>query len=201
MNIALADALDLSVIYGLASAVSYGAGDFASQIAGRSIGVWRATFVYYLLGFVLLSAWLLVRSSAWSDLHAVPLWAWLSAITAGLSLLSAVIFFTQGLITGRIEVVAPVMASYGAVTALLSAVMGQKFSSLGALGLALIVSGACLIAVPTATTRDFRLSLWLRMGAGGCACLWDWLLDSGGVRGAWRWARSFRCGWFTPQAC
>jgi hypothetical protein len=43
--------VDLSVIYGLSSALSYGTADYLSQKAGRAVGAWRASFYYYLLGF------------------------------------------------------------------------------------------------------------------------------------------------------
>jgi uncharacterized membrane protein len=145
--------VDFSVIYGLASALSYGAGDFASQIAARAIGVWRATLYYYLLGFAALSGWLLVRPTAWSVIQNASPRIWVLAVVSGLALLTAVVLFTQGLIKGRIEVVVPVMASFGAVTTLLSIATGERISWAGTFGIALVIAGACLIAVPSAGAR------------------------------------------------
>jgi drug/metabolite transporter (DMT)-like permease len=148
--------LDFSFIFGLASALSYGAGDFATQLAGRAIGVWRATLYYYLLGFAALSAWLLVRPSAWDVIQSAAPWVWATAIASGLALLTAVVLFTQGLINGRIEVVAPVMSGYGAVTTVLSALTGERFTWMGIVGIALIVAGACVIAIPPAGVRTAK---------------------------------------------
>jgi drug/metabolite transporter (DMT)-like permease len=145
--------LDFSIAYGLASALSYGAGDFASQIAGRAIGVWRATFYYYLLGFAALSGWLISRADSWGAIQSVSPYVWVWSVASGLALLAAVVLFTQGLIKGRIEVVVPVMASYGAVTTLLALATGELLSWTAILGIALVVVGACLIAVPSAEAR------------------------------------------------
>jgi drug/metabolite transporter (DMT)-like permease len=144
--------VDFSVICGLTSALSYGTGDYLSQIAGRAVGVWRTSFYYYLLGFAALSIWLLLQPQVLSRAHSAPPGAWWLSIGSGLTLLAAVILFTQGLIKGTIAIVAPVTASYGAVTTLLSFAAGERFSSHGGFGIALTIAGACLVAVPA--SRD-----------------------------------------------
>jgi drug/metabolite transporter (DMT)-like permease len=150
--------VDLSVIYGLASALSYGAGDYLSQIAGRAVGVWRTSFYYYVFGLAALSIWLLLRPNVSHRAQGAPLVAWAAAIGSGLPLLAAGVLFTQGLIKGRIAIVAPITASYGAVTTLLSFATGERLSSHAALGIALTIGGACIVTVPASRSSSLEAS-------------------------------------------
>ena len=146
--------MDSSIWFGLLSAFAYGAADYLSQVAGRQIGAWRATLYYYALGFVALSVALCLQPFGFQHLSRVPLSAWLIAVASGLLLLAAVVLFTQGLIKGSIAVVAPVMASYGAVTTLLSLLAGERFSYRTISGIALTIAGACGAAVRPAGSRS-----------------------------------------------
>jgi drug/metabolite transporter (DMT)-like permease len=83
------------------------------------------------------------------------LFTWLLALGSGVTLLTAVILFTQGLVKGSIAVVTPITASYGAVSAVLSFAMGEKFSTQGASGIAATVVGAGIVAIP-ASRNDLR---------------------------------------------
>jgi drug/metabolite transporter (DMT)-like permease len=140
--------VNVAVICGLVSALSYGTGDYLSRVAGRAVGPWRASFYYYILGLGLLSIWLLWNSNELHRARGSGVMVWALALATGVAMLAAVLLFTRGLIRGTIGVVAPVTASYGAVTALLSVWMGERFSIYGTLGIALIVAGACLTAAP-----------------------------------------------------
>jgi EamA-like transporter family len=91
-----------SVLWGLISALSYGIADYISQIAGRTVGVWRTSFYYYFIGFIALSCWLLFQPIPW---HAPPS-AWAAGVLSGLLLLFAVVSFTQGLVKGQIAAAA-----------------------------------------------------------------------------------------------
>src|SRR5215469_12548667 len=140
--------MDLAALYGLASALCYGAGDFLWQAAGRAAGLWRSSFYGSLVGLVALSAWLLLRPELTaSALTSAPA-AVVASIIAAVLLEAASVLLTQGLIRGSLAVVAPVTASYGAVTAILSAASGEHISRDAAAGLALIIAGACVVAIP-----------------------------------------------------
>jgi drug/metabolite transporter (DMT)-like permease len=145
--------LDTSVIYGLTSALGYGTGDYLSQKAGRAVGLWRSSFYYYCIGLVLLSIWIVMHTHELQRARSSDSMTWLLALGAGTALLAAVLLFTRGLIKGAIGVVAPVTASYGAVATALSLAQGDRFSTLGALGIALTVAGACIAAIPA--SRDY----------------------------------------------
>jgi drug/metabolite transporter (DMT)-like permease len=95
--------VDLSVLCGLLSALSYGIEDYLSRVAGRKVGVWRTSFYYYLIGFAALSIWLFVQSQIKHPPHNASVTAWSAAVGSGVLLLSAVLLFTQGLVKGQIR--------------------------------------------------------------------------------------------------
>jgi drug/metabolite transporter (DMT)-like permease len=140
--------VDSAIVYGLLSAFAYGAADFLSQDAGRKVGAWRASFYYYVLGVAGLSLWISMQQRGWQSLPGVPVSAWLMAAGSGILLLAAVVTFTQGLIVGQIAVVVPIMASYGAVTTVLSLAAGEHMTARTGAGIALTICGACGAGMP-----------------------------------------------------
>lgn len=145
--------LDIAMICGFVSALSYGVADYVSQRAGRTVGVWRTSFYYYVLGVGVLSAWLLLDPAASAPVPWHTRSGWLAAIASGFALLAAVLLFTKGLVAGNIAVVVPITATYGAVTTLLSVAMGERFSRLSVFGVGLIIGGACLVAMHSPVQR------------------------------------------------
>jgi drug/metabolite transporter (DMT)-like permease len=143
------ETVDWAVFYGLAAALGYGTGDYLAQLAGRAVGLWRSSFYAALLAIAVLSACLVLEPAIVRQALRAPPSAWWAAIGSGVMLLAASVLFTQALIKGSLPVVAPVTASYGAVTTLLSIASGERFSSGTALGLALIILGSCIVAIPT----------------------------------------------------
>jgi len=139
--------MDLALLFGLASALAYGSGDYLWRHAGRAVGLWRSSFYGALAGLLALSVGLLFEPAAVRHALAAPAVAWVGCVGAALALVAASIFLTQGLIRGTLAVVAPVTASYGAVTALLSSLAGERFSAVATLGLALVIGGACTVAI------------------------------------------------------
>jgi drug/metabolite transporter (DMT)-like permease len=169
---------DPSIVCGLVSAVAYGAADYLAQRAGRTVGVWRTTFYYYLIGLCTLAPWLLgtdalerVRNSSGFTLGA--------ASASGVALLVAVLLFTQGLVRGRIAVVAPITAGYGAVSALLSIMAGEAASVRSVAGIGLIVMGACTLAAPVRDPKDTAASSG-----------WPWALGAAGAYGVGFWLQA-----------
>jgi uncharacterized membrane protein len=139
--------MDLAVLFGLAAALGYGAGDYLWQHAGRAVGLWRSSFYGALVGLVALSIWLLAEPAVVKHALSAPAGAWMGCIAAAAALVAASILLTQGLIRGSLAVVAPVTAGYGAVTAILSAATGERFTGAATLGLMLVIAGACAVAV------------------------------------------------------
>lgn len=139
--------MDLALLFGLASALAYGTGDYFWQHAGRAVGLWRSFFYGALVGLVALTAWLLTEPAVVRHALAAPRGAWIGCVGSALALAAASILMTHGLIRGTLAVVAPVTASYGAVTAVLSAFTGERFSVAATFGLVLVIAGACTVAI------------------------------------------------------
>ena len=78
--------MDLAVLFGLASALCYGTGDYLWQVAGRGLGVWRSSFYASVIGVAVLSAWLLLAPGlVRAAFNATPL-AWGAALAAAVAL-------------------------------------------------------------------------------------------------------------------
>lgn len=140
--------MDLAAFFGLASALCYGTGDYLWQVAGRAIGLWRSSFYGSLLGLLALTAWLVLDPGVTVVAMTSAPRAALAALIAGVALEAGSLLLTQGLIRGSIAVVAPVTAGYGAVTTVLAVANGARFSRSVSGGLALIIAGACIVAIP-----------------------------------------------------
>jgi drug/metabolite transporter (DMT)-like permease len=145
--------VDLAVICGLASALSYGAGDFFSQAAARALGLWRSSFYLYLFAFAVVSIWLVAQLGVGSVPHGSKA-AWAACVISGMVLLGGAVLFTQGLIRGSLAVVAPVTASYGAISTVLAVLAGEPLTRQTLIGLALTILGACIVAIPRPSSTD-----------------------------------------------
>lgn len=140
--------MDLAAFFGLASALCYGTGDYLWQVAGRAVGLWRSSFYGSLVGLLALTVWLILEPRVTAGAVTSAPRAVLAALAAGVALEAGSLLLTQGLIRGSIAVVAPVTAGYGAVTTALAIATGAHFSRRVSSGLALIIAGACIVAIP-----------------------------------------------------
>jgi drug/metabolite transporter (DMT)-like permease len=140
--------LNSAVFLGLLSALSYGATDYLSGPAGRAAGVWRSLFYGELLAFCVLSAWFVIAPPAVHFALAGNELAAMAIVASGVILLASAGALTRGLMTGNLAVVAPVAATYGAITALLSAATGERISGGAALGIAVTLLGVWIVSIP-----------------------------------------------------
>jgi len=108
-----------SIFLGLLAALLYGATNFAVRPACRGAGVFRTMLYGQWLAIPFLSIALALRGVP----HA-PVSAWSMLVLSDLLLLCATGFVCYALARGRIPVAAPIAASYGGVSALLSALAG-----------------------------------------------------------------------------
>ncbi len=99
----------LGIVFALASAVSWGTGDFGGGVATRSQGQFQVLFLVTLPGLVVLGLMALVMGEpmpAWKDI----LWA----LSGGLSGALGIAYLYQGLSRGNAATVAPTAAAIGA---------------------------------------------------------------------------------------
>lgn len=125
----------LPIILGLASALSWGTGDFAGGLASRKVGPYRAVMFAEAIGLGGILIALPFFSEALPDLRSV-LWSILAGVIGSAGLIA----FFEAMRRGRLSVVAPLSALLGAVVPVVigSIVDGlPERSVFGGVGLAL----------------------------------------------------------------
>jgi drug/metabolite transporter (DMT)-like permease len=135
----------MGILLGLLTAVAWGGSDFAARFATHRIGALRTTLYMQLAGFFLLTIFLphvggwghLTDGSGWRP------WAWggLAGVVNGVSTLALYRSFE----IGKMAVVAPLSASYPALTVLLSLFTGEHLKATRGVGIAFILAGALLV--------------------------------------------------------
>jgi drug/metabolite transporter (DMT)-like permease len=138
----------MAALLGLTAALCYGIGDYLARVAGRQVGVWPVLFFTELVSLVLLSLWMSAAASPAVLFFNAPADIRVAALLSALLLFVAVTLLTVGLVRGNLAVVAPVTATYGAVTTALAVLGGEPLNVTVANGLLLTIGGVCLLSVP-----------------------------------------------------
>src|ERR1700738_1006484 len=130
------------MLFGLASALGFGAADLFGATSVKKIGVLLTLLIIQTLNVVTLSLLILTP-------YAGPLstsWAVRAAILSAGALGTVSYFsFLRALQLGPVSIVTPVFASSAALTVVLSVVIdGERFSALAATGIALTIVGVVL---------------------------------------------------------
>lgn len=154
----------LAVVYGLASALSWGAGDFSGGMASRRTSVYFVILLSQTVGA------LIMLLAALGLGEAVPAWTSLTvAALAGISGVVGLIALYKGLAGGTMSVVAPITAAVAAAVPVLVALLLEGWpSAWQMLGFGLALVAVWLLAQDSAGQRiELRsLSLPLIAGAG-----------------------------------
>jgi len=100
----------LSILYGIASALSWGAGDFAGGLSSRRVGAYRAVFYADFFGLLLLLAAYFVYPETLPDARVL----WVSAIGGMLGTVGLLVLY-YSLTKGLMSIAAPVSALFAAV--------------------------------------------------------------------------------------
>jgi drug/metabolite transporter (DMT)-like permease len=131
----------LTILFGLASAVGWGAPDVALAQAVRRVGAFPVVFGSIVIGTVLASPLALILD--------LPDWTQRSLLLAPLVGILTVVGFQAGftaLREGAVSVVAPIIACEGGVAALFSIAGGEHLNGLVLLGLPFAVAGVVLVS-------------------------------------------------------
>jgi drug/metabolite transporter (DMT)-like permease len=138
----------VNLLYGLVAALGWGTGDFLSRGPARRAGAYRTVFYVQFAGIALLGLYVAFGGAGgYGPLFAAPapLWGW-ALLACVLNTLSTLALY-RGFAVGRLSVVAPVTASYAAVTAALAVALGgERPGALGAVGILICLAGAVLVA-------------------------------------------------------
>jgi drug/metabolite transporter (DMT)-like permease len=134
----------MGILLGLAGAVLWGFADFAARFSSRRIGAYRTMLYMQALGFLLISPYVKFAG----DFSGVPRgWhPWLVAIFAGAINTVASLALYRSFETGVMTIVAPVSASYPALTAALAFWSGERIGAIRGAGLAVTFLGVLLAA-------------------------------------------------------
>src|SRR5258706_5760692 len=136
----------MGILLGLLTALTWGGADFIARFATHRIGALRSMLYMQLIGFLLLSSvlpWLggwghLADGSGWQP------WAW--GILAGfLNAVSGLVLY-RAFEIGKMSVVAPLSASYPALTLLLSWMTGDRLSVARIAGIFCTLVGVVVVA-------------------------------------------------------
>ena len=131
----------LTILFGLASAVGWGAPDAVLAQAVRRIGAFPVVFGSIAIGTVLASPLALVLD--------LPDWTERSLVLAPLVGVLTVVGFQAGFMSfkdGAVSVVAPIIACEGGVAALFSIAGGERVNGLVLVGLPFAVAGVVLVS-------------------------------------------------------
>jgi drug/metabolite transporter (DMT)-like permease len=135
----------MGVLLGLLTALLWGSSDFLARFATHRIGTLRAMLYMQLIGFLLLSAalpWLgglgYLGEGRWQP------WAW-GALAGAVNAVSTLSLYRSFEI-GKMAVVAPLSASYPALTVALSLLSGERLSAVRAAGIICTMIGVVLVA-------------------------------------------------------
>ncbi|HEX4370479.1 MAG TPA: hypothetical protein VH019_03955 [Rhizomicrobium sp.] len=165
--------MGISISLGLLAALLYGAANFTVRPACQGAGIFRTMLYGQWLAIPFLTIAALVRG-----IPHVSFGTWGVLIVSDLLLLGGTGLVCHALSRGRIRVAAPIAASYGGVSALLSALAGASLDAPKWIAIALITIGCVLAAgrgKGTGPSRDTESGAFPAAGAALLFGLAYWL--------------------------
>jgi drug/metabolite transporter (DMT)-like permease len=156
----------MGILLGLLTALSWGGADFIARFATHRIGTLRSMLYMQLIGFLLLTISLpalggwghLADGSGWRP------WAW--GFLAGFFNSMAGLGFYRAFEIGKMAVVAPLSASYPALTLLLSWMTGERLSAVRIAGIVCTLVGVVIVAGGEKTPDENDAEAVRRRGRG-----------------------------------
>ncbi len=156
----------MGILLGLLTALTWGGADFIARFATHRIGTLRSMLYMQLIGFVLLTISLpvlggwghLADGSGWQP------WAW--GFLAGFFNAMAGLGFYRAFEIGKMAVVAPLSASYPALTLLLSWMTGEHVSAVRIAGIICTLAGVAIVAGGEKTPDENDAEAVRRSGRG-----------------------------------
>lgn len=136
----------MGILLGLLTAVSWGGADFLARFATHRVGALRTMLYMQSVGFVLLTIFLpalggwghLADGSGWQP------WAW--GILAGSVNACSTLSLYRAFEVGKMSVVAPLSASYPALTLLISWTTGERLTAVRLAGIVFTLIGVVVVA-------------------------------------------------------
>ena len=136
----------MGVLLGLLTAVTWGGADFIARFATHRIGAMRAMLYMQMVGFLMLSI-ALPALGGWGHLGDGSGWApWGWGFLAGLFNAVSCLALYRAFEVGKMSVVAPLSASYPALTLVLSWLSGDRLSAVRVAGIICALVGIAVVA-------------------------------------------------------
>ena len=176
----------MGILLGLLTAVTWGGSDFLARFATHRIGTLRTMVYMQATGLVLLSIglpWL----GGWGHLHDGSGWQpWAWGVLAGCINAISTLTLYRSFEVGKLSVVAPLSASYPALTVILSLLTGEHLRATRGVGIICTMLGVVLVARGEqklhkddveGNARKGKGVAWALCSAGGFGVLF-WLLGN-----------------------
>jgi drug/metabolite transporter (DMT)-like permease len=156
----------MGILLGLLTALTWGGADFIARFATHRIGALRSMLYMQLTGFLLLSL-LLPPLGGWGHLADGSGWQpWAWGFLAGcLNAVSGLALY-RAFEIGKMSVVAPLSASYPALTLLLSRMTGERLSMVRIAGIICTLVGVVVVAGGEKTPDENDAEAVRRSGRG-----------------------------------
>ncbi len=156
----------MGILLGLLTALTWGGADFIARFATHRIGALRSMLYMQLIGFLLLTISLpglggwghLADGSGWRP------WAW--GLLAGFLNAVSCLALYRAFEIGKMAVVAPLSASYPALTLVLSWITGERLSAVRIAGIICTLAGVVVVAGGEKTPEENDAAAVQRSGRG-----------------------------------
>lgn len=132
----------LSILYGIASSLSWGAGDFAGGLASRKVGAYRAVLYADFFGLLIVIAALIFYRESFPSTK-IALYSFISGILGSFGLL--VLYYSLSI--GQMSIAAPVSVLFAALLPVMYAAFTEGLpSAIQFIGFALALAAVWLIS-------------------------------------------------------
>ncbi len=144
----------MGVLLGLTAALVWGLADFMARFATRRIGTFRTLFYMQLIGFLGLSLFMEGAGGLHRFAAGTPRQDWQWVLLAGLINTASTLALYRSFEVGLLAVVAPIAASYPALTVVLSLASGEALRPTRIFGIAAALVGLGLAATSFTTEAN-----------------------------------------------
>lgn len=156
----------MGILLGLLTALTWGGADFIARFATHRIGALRSMLYMQLIGFLLLSS-LLPTLGGWGHLADGSGWQpWAWGFLAGFFNAISCLALYRAFEIGKMAVVAPLSASYPALTLVLSRMTGDRLSAVRIAGIFCTLVGVVVVAGGEKTPDENDVAAVQRSGKG-----------------------------------
>jgi uncharacterized membrane protein len=158
----------MGLLLGLVAALSLGTADFLARFATKREGAYRTLVYMQPLGLIGLSLYRIVAGLSLPHGGAVSWATWIWAVVVVVLNLLSTLALYRALQVGIVSIVSPIVASYAAITVLLAVLAGERLSLSSGLGVATLLLGVTLAAIPMtapvpqmpADGQPYKLGRW-----------------------------------------